>query len=119
VPVAAGAQALAAAGQPPTAAAPIPRALLLKISAAAAATGAWCLAGQGRADPAALVTVGGRPVAVDEGGRFPLRVARGATGGVEVVATLADGREARRTVACRPDSDARVDDLRLRWRGAR
>lgn len=119
VTVGAGEQALARPGKPPSAPRPIPTAVLLKVAEASRlAPPGHCLDTAGVAEPGAVVTVDGAPVAVAPDGRFPIRVVRRAAGGVEVRVLAPDGRVARRTVPCRAEADAAIKDFRVRWKNA-
>ncbi len=119
VTVGAGEQSIAQPGRSPTAPRPIPRAVLLKVAEASRlAPAGRCLDTTGLAEPDSLVTVGGAPASVDRDGRFPIRVARGVAGGVEVRVLAPDGRVATRTVACRAEADAAIKDFRVRWKNA-
>jgi hypothetical protein len=116
VDVPAGQHAVAAAG-PPSAAARIPVALLLKVADAARRAGDdLCASVDGRASPGAEVTVDGRPAPVDAEGRFSVvvRRRRGLTA-VRAETRDASGRTATREVPCREEEE-NVDGLSVRWK---
>jgi hypothetical protein len=117
--VASGQEALARAGQPPTASAPIPTQLLLKIANAAVAGAPVCADIDGHAPAGSEVLVDGQPVELDENGRFSLRVPRSPGQRFVLVDTRdPSGRDKREEVPCALDP-ARIKDLAIRWKRSR
>jgi hypothetical protein len=109
--------ARARTGEAPDQPRAIPTSVLLKV-AEASRSGArrGCLDSFGEADPTAMVTVDGESVPVGPEGRFPIRVLQEGRRSVVVRAVLPDGRVNERSVPCRTDPDARIEDLRMRWK---
>jgi hypothetical protein len=114
VEVPAGHQSTAWRGSPPSAPAPVPRALLMRVVRAIDARRASLCSVQ-QVDPAAEVTVDGEPVETPPDGRLALRVPRdGRSRGVELVLRSASGAVERHHVPCW-DDEAEVSDMKVRW----
>ena len=113
VDVAAGQQAVAFRGAAPSAAAPVPAALLLRVARAVAAARGACTI-EGAAPPGAEVRVEGRPVEPGPQGAFAVRVAIAPGRRYATVATRdAAGRFVERRVGCAAEHD--VSDFAVRW----
>jgi hypothetical protein len=112
----AGEQAMARAGAAPTAAAPIPTEVLLKVANAAASGTTLCADVEGTVANGAEVLVDGQPATVDAQGRFSVRVPRTRDKKLVLVATRdAAGHERRQEIPCTPEIDA----MSIRWKRSR
>jgi hypothetical protein len=113
VEVGPGQLSLASADQPPSAAAPIPAKVLLKV--AAAAMGDPCAAVEGVAEPGAEVVVDGRPVEVDPSGHFRAAIDGKGRREVKVVMRDVSGRTSEEKLSCaaKPES---IDHLKIHWK---
>ncbi|GAC1340035.1 MAG: hypothetical protein NVSMB23_09790 [Myxococcales bacterium] len=123
VTVAAGRQAVAQKGAPPTAPEEIPVRLLLKVAGAAGTPQQHlCARVEGVAQPGSQVLIDGVPAEVGRDGRFSVPVPRETPDKKAVLVALRDvmGREQQKTVPCAggaPESDIR--DFAIRWRSKR
>jgi hypothetical protein len=117
VTIAEGERSQAIAGEAPTAAAPIPVQLLLKV-ALAGRKGLGPCAVEGQADPGARVMVEGEPADVDAEGRFSATPKPGPGGKVKVVTVDALGRTKQQEVLCQamPAKPPPIDAVQIRWR---
>jgi FecR protein len=117
--VATGEQAFARAGEPPRPSAPIPTQVLLKVANAAAAGATFCADVEGSAPLGSEVLVDGKPIDLDEQGRFSIRVPRSSGKRLVTVETRdASGRTKKSEVPCVADA-ARIKDLAIRWKRSR
>jgi hypothetical protein len=117
VKVEAGRQAVATAGQAPSAPVAIPVELLLKVAdASRVGSGDLCAAVEGRAAPGTEVLVDGEAVRVEIDGRFSTRVPRRGRKSVVVLTRAVDGRTAEEKVPCRPAPQERLIDFNVRWK---
>jgi hypothetical protein len=118
VQIAAGQQAVAIAGEAPSAAEAIPAALLLKVADASASKPAsgLCAEVDGQAPSGTEVLIDGAPVAIAQDGRFRVKVPRDPKDKAMVLVALRDasGRETTRKVPC--ESDPQIDDMAIRWK---
>jgi hypothetical protein len=118
VAVAAGQQSVVATGAAPSAAEPIPAALLLKVADASAQkhVEGLCAEVDGRAPAGTEVLIDGAPVAISQDGRFRVRVPRDPKDKTAVLVAMRDasGRETTKRVPC--ESDPRIDDMAIRWK---
>ena len=116
VAVPAGQQAVANAGEAPSAATPIPAEVLLKIARAQQTDSALCVTLEGTVDPGSELEVDGERVSVDAQGRFKADVPRRAG---ERLARIAvrdpGGRPVEKTVPCRPEGRAPPVKLKINW----
>ncbi|MGI5864530.1 MAG: FecR domain-containing protein [Myxococcales bacterium] len=112
-----GKQSIARSGAAPSAATPIPVALLLRV-AAASKPSVPCDALEGTASPGAEVFVDGSPVAVGPDGRFRYRVEGRSKKQFRVVTRDATGRSTEQLVRCRappaPPGE-KIDAVEIRW----
>jgi hypothetical protein len=115
VDVAAGEHSVSFRGAAPSAPAPIPVALLLKIARAATERDGACRV-EGHAAPGAEVTVGGEPVQPGAGGFFSVRVAVAAGARHATLVTRdAAGRVVEQRVACARARESELSDFAVRW----
>ena len=118
VQIAAGQQAVASGGEAPSAAEPIPAALLLKVADASATKPAagLCAEVDGKAPRGTEVLIDGAPVAIAVDGRFRVKVPRNPKDKTMVLVALRDasGRETTRKVPC--ETDPQIDDMAIRWK---
>jgi hypothetical protein len=115
VAVPGGEQAVARAGEPPGAAAPIPAEVLLKIAAASRLDARGrCAAVEGRTSPGAEVFADGVAVQTDRDGAFRAEFTALATRRRRLLLVVreAGGRTRSREVPCRVDSA----DISVEWR---
>jgi ferric-dicitrate binding protein FerR (iron transport regulator) len=114
--VAAGEQAFAQAGAPPSAPAAIPTDVLLKVANAAAQGTSLCADIEGTAEPGAEVLVDGEPAHLDARGRFSVRVPKtSARKLVRVAMRMASGLERVEQVPCTPE----ISEMSIRWKRGR
>jgi hypothetical protein len=111
VEVNAGEQSVAPGGAAPSAAAPIPVSVLLKVARIGGAQETCTV--RGTAGSAAVVEVEGEPVETAADGRFAATVRRRRGAPVTVVARDVTGRATERQVRC--DDDDGPSKVRLRW----
>jgi len=121
VEVAAGTQAVAMAGEPPSSAEPIPARLLLKVADAAPAQDReekLCAEVEGTAPAGSEVLVDGTPAAIAEDGQFRVRVPADASKTSVLVAIRdASGRETTRAIPCGTSGTMpHIKDFAIRWR---
>jgi hypothetical protein len=120
VEVTPGQQAMVQPGHAPSAAAPIPIDLLLKVATASRPTGK-CEVIEGTASPGAEVLVDGVPATVSPDGRFRQTLGPPPKQRVLVVTRDASGRTVERTVSCRaapspaPPAGEKIDGVEIRW----
>jgi hypothetical protein len=118
VQVAAGQQSVAMTGNVPSAAEPIPAALLLKVADAAGANqvDGLCAEVDGRAPAGTEVLIDGAPIALAENGRFRVRVPKDPKDKKAVLVAVRDasGRETTRRVPC--ETDPSIDDMAIHWK---
>lgn len=123
VTVAAGRQALAQKGAPPTAPEEIPVRLLLKVAGAAGAPQqGLCARVEGVAQPGSQVLIDGVPVEVGRDGRFSVPVPRDTPRKKAVLVAMRDvmGRQQQKTVPCAGEApESAIHDFAIRWRGKR
>lgn len=119
VDVAAGQQAIVRAGEAPSAPAPIPAEVWLKVAAMARIDKALCAVVEGSVDPGSEVAIDGAPVAVDPKGAFSADVPRKPN---QVAARVAvrdiSGRPRETMVACRKEPAAPPVKLKINWSDA-
>ena len=121
VEVAAGTQAVAMTGKPPSSAEPIPARLLLKVADAAPAQDReekLCAEVEGTAPAGSEVLVDGTPAAIAEDGQFRVRVPADA-GKTSVLVAIRDasGRETTRAIPCGTSGTMpHIKDFAIRWR---
>ena len=112
-----GEQSIVRSGAAPSAAAPIPVALLLKV-ATASKPSVPCEALEGTASPGAEVFVDGSPIAVAADGRFRYPVEDRSKKQFRIVTRDATGRSTEQLVRCRaPPAPPRekIDAVEIRW----
>jgi FecR protein len=118
VQVGAGQQAVALAGEAPSAAEPIPAALLLKVADASASkhVEGLCAEVDGQAPSGTEVLIDGTPLAIARDGHFRVKVPRDPKDKLLVLVALRDamGRETTRKVPC--ETDPQIDDMAIRWK---
>ncbi|HXN55741.1 MAG TPA: FecR family protein [Myxococcales bacterium] len=123
VTIAAGRQALAQAGAPPTAPEEIPVRLLLKVAdAARAPQQGLCARVEGVAQPGSQLFIDGVPAEVGPTGHFSVPVLRETPEKKAVLVALRDvtGREQQKTVPCAGETpESAIRDFSIRWRSKR
>jgi hypothetical protein len=116
VEVKAGQQAFANVGEAPSAATPIPAAVLLKLARAQPGDASLCAVIEGNVDPGSELAVDGVPVVVEASGRFKAEVVRRAgQTSARVAVRDASGRPREQTVACAKDAKKPAVRLKMNW----
>jgi hypothetical protein len=121
VTVGAGQQAVAFAGEAPSAAEAIPAALLLKVADASASkrVEGLCADVDGKTAPGTEVLIDGAPQAIDREGHFRVKVPRDPKDKRSVLVATRDASGLRTTREVPCGTDPEIDDMAIRWKRRR